>query len=83
MFSFFQKKSPVKTDTKTATLKISGLHCTSCSLNIDGALEDTAGVISANTSYAQSETKVVFEPAKVSLSQLKSIITELGYRIIS
>ena len=34
------------------TLKITGMHCPSCAMNIDGALEDTAGVIEAETSYA-------------------------------
>jgi Cu+-exporting ATPase len=64
------------------TIHISGLHCTSCSLTIDGALEDTPGVVSATTHYVQSITTIVFDPEKVSLQTVKNIITELGYTII-
>jgi copper chaperone CopZ len=64
------------------TFKISGMHCVSCSLNIDGELEDTDGVVSASTSYAKSETKVEFDPHKVSLDDLKKVIQAQGYGLV-
>lgn len=66
----------------TITLKLSGLHCVSCSLNIDGALEDTPGVLSASTSYAKQETKINYDPAKVDLSALRTTIENLGYQVL-
>jgi len=77
MFGMFNKKS------KGEVLKISidGMHCTSCSMNIDGELEDLDGVISATTSYAKSESVVEFEPQKVSQKKLEAVITKLGYTI--
>ena len=41
---------------KKLVLKIKGMHCTSCAMNIDGELEDTKGVKEANTSYAKQKT---------------------------
>ncbi|MCA9373083.1 heavy-metal-associated domain-containing protein [Candidatus Woesebacteria bacterium] len=60
---------------------IDGMHCTSCSLNIDGELEDQPGVMSASTSYAKSVTTVEYDPAKVSPKELTKVITGLGYSI--
>jgi len=79
MFNFFKKK-PVG---KTITLRLSGLHCSSCSLNIDNKLEDLEGVLETYTSYAKQETKVTYDPKKVKISQIKDIILSLGYDLVA
>ncbi len=66
---------------ETAIFKIDGMHCTSCSMNIDGELEDTEGVISASTSYAKAATTVEFDETKVSREKLRSIIENLDYTV--
>lgn len=60
------------------TLKIIGMHCTACAMNIDGSLED-AGVQEAKTNFAKSETKVKFDDANINLEQIKAIIRQEGY----
>lgn len=55
------------------------MHCTSCSINIDGELEDTDGVIEAKTSYAKQQTEVVFNPEKISEKKIIEIIKNAGY----
>lgn len=60
-------------------IKIGGMHCTSCSLTIDGELEDIAGVFESSTKYASSETVVRFNPSQVSTEQLLDAIIRLGY----
>lgn len=77
MFNFFISKK--NTHTTIATLRIVGMHCTSCALNIDGALEDTDGVVEATTSYAKGTTVIHFDPTKVNLPHLQSIILDAGY----
>lgn len=64
-----------------ATFKIEGMHCSSCAMNIDGKLEDTEGVFEATTSYAKAQTKVVFDPEKVSPAQIKKVIKKAGYTV--
>ena len=59
-------------------LKVSGMHCTSCAMNIDGELEDL-GVKNANTNYAKGETTVEFDPKAVKIEQIKNTIAGLGY----
>jgi copper chaperone CopZ len=59
--------------------KISGMHCTSCAMSIDGELEDTKGVKCANTNYAKSQTEVEFDENKVTDKQIIGIIKKTGY----
>lgn len=58
---------------------ISGMHCTSCAMNIDGELEDTEGIKEANTNYAKSFTEVTFDTEKLTKEKIQSIIKKVGY----
>lgn len=48
-------------------------------MNIDGELEDTPGVVEAQTSYPKSQTTVSFDPRLVTVERLQHIIQTLGY----
>lgn len=63
----------------TKKLKIKGMHCTSCAMNIDFDLEDVDGVKKAQTSYAKQETEVEFDEEKVKTETLLSTIKNTGY----
>ena len=59
--------------------KILDMHCTACAMNIDGALEDTEGVKSANTNYAKAQTEVEYDDKKFTEEQILRIIRTAGY----
>lgn len=59
--------------------KITGMHCSSCSMNIDGELEDMPGVIKADTSYAKAQAIVEFDADKISPEKILEIIKATGY----
>ena len=61
------------------TLRIKGMHCTSCGMSIDMDLEELPGVKEAKTSFARSTTEVVFDPARVNLDTIIGTIRESGY----
>lgn len=61
------------------TLRIAGMHCASCAMAIDLALEELPGVAEARTSYARATTAVVFDPARVSVAALIAAVREAGY----
>ena len=63
------------------TLKIIGMHCTSCAMNIDGELEDL-GVKNVTTSYAKEETSIEYDSAKISISQICDAIKKAGYKSV-
>lgn len=79
MFSIL-KRTP--TIGKEIVLKISGMHCTSCALNIDGELEDIDGVIRSSTNYAKQETTVVVDVKKVKAQKLIETIKAIGYEAV-
>ncbi len=64
---------------KTIVFAITGMHCTSCALNIDGELEDADGVQESRTDYASQKTTVEFDAEKIAQEQILAIIASLGY----
>lgn len=79
MFGFFKKK-PLDSSLSQLSWSLSGLHCTSCAVNIDLTLEDLSGVASSDTNYAQSTLCVKYHPGKVSPQRIKEEIEKLGYK---
>ncbi len=66
---------------KKVILKIIGMHCTSCAMNIDGDLEDyVRGVKSAKTNYASQVCEVEFDD-RVKIEQIITQIKETGYQV--
>lgn len=78
MFNLFNKKTK---EGARVIFKIGGMHCTSCSMNIDDELEDTEGVIKAETSYAKAKTVVTYDPMQVTPKKLKEVIKSLEYTV--
>lgn len=63
-------------------LKIEGMHCSSCAMDIDMELEDLDGVKEARTSYAKQEAEVEFDDNKLGLDQIIKAIEKSGYKAI-
>lgn len=70
-------------NTKKVKLKISGMHCTSCAMNIDFDLEDLEGVKLSKTSYAKQETEIEFDQEKVKEEDLIKTVIKTGYQVES
>lgn len=68
-----------KTTGDTVEMTVSGMHCSSCALNIDFALEDLPGVSSSQTNFATAKLKVSFDPEVTSLDKIKKLIKKQGY----
>ncbi len=66
--------------TKTI-IKISGMHCSSCSMRIDGDLEELEGVKTSQTNFAKGLSEIEYEETKVSVDQLKRVIETAGYTV--
>lgn len=78
MFNLFKKKI----EGKTIKFKVNGMHCTSCSTNIDLALEDVKGVKNSNTSYASAFTSVTYDENETDFETIKNAVEELGYQVV-
>lgn len=63
------------------TFKISGMHCASCAVKIEGALEDLPEVKKASVNYAMAEAHV--ESDSSDPSALHDIVVKEGYKVLS
>lgn len=63
-------------------IKIIGMDCGSCVMNVDGVLEDLNGVEESRTSFAKELTTVTFYPDKVTPQELVGYIKTTGYEAI-
>ncbi len=61
------------------TFAVSGMHCASCGLLIDDALEDLAGVERAQTSLRTGVTTVRLDPAVITPAEVAETIRSTGY----
>lgn len=62
-------------------LKIEGMHCTSCAMNIDFDLEELEGVKSVKTSYAKQECEIEFDSDKATDQVILETIKKTGYTV--
>lgn len=61
-------------------LKISGMHCASCAVNIENDLRKEAGVKSANVNFASEKLYLEYNPNEINIARIKKIIEKLGYK---
>jgi copper chaperone CopZ len=62
------------------TFKLSGMHCTSCCLVIEGELEDR-GVV-ARCDFVKQVVEVEYEPSRISEKAIVQTIEKQGYKIV-
>jgi copper chaperone len=62
-------------------LAVTGMHCASCGMLVDDALEELAGVTSSSTNVRRGRTKVDYDPALTTLTEITKVVTKLGYQV--
>ncbi len=72
----------VKTQ-KNANIKISGMSCASCALNIEKSLQNLEGVGKAHVNLGTEEAIVEYNPEKLKLPQLEEAVENAGYEVIN
>ena len=64
----------------THIFRVEGMHCGSCALLIDDALEDLPGVQSTQTTVKQGRSTVELDPSQSTPEDVIRAIEELGYQ---
>lgn len=62
--------------------QIQGMHCVSCAMSVDNAIEDLPGVKSATTQYARQVSEVEYDEQQVTEAQIIAAIREAGYEAL-
>ncbi len=67
--------------TKTATIRVSGMKCGSCSSSVAKALKATAGVQEVEVSYEKGEAVITYDDEKVTEAKLREVINGTGFKV--
>lgn len=73
----------VKDSKKQAKIKVSGMHCASCALNIEKSLKNLEGVDQAQVNLNAEEASVEYDPEKLKLSEMENAVKEAGFGVIN
>ena len=63
----------------TQRYRVSGMHCSSCSMLVDMTLEELDGVESAKTDHASGESIVTYDSEVVGPDALVQAVRRVGY----
>ncbi|MEI7857051.1 MAG: heavy metal translocating P-type ATPase [Methanomicrobiales archaeon] len=68
---------------KKAEIKIAGMHCATCAVNIEESLAGLKDVSKARVNFGTDTAHVEYDPAKVSLVTLEKAVKEAGYDVVN
>ncbi|MFA5084260.1 MAG: heavy metal translocating P-type ATPase, partial [Candidatus Paceibacterota bacterium] len=61
-------------------LKISGMHCASCAVNIESVFKKEKGIKSASVNFVSEKIYLEFDESKTNIDEIKKIIEKFGYK---
>ncbi|MFH1683005.1 MAG: heavy metal translocating P-type ATPase [Candidatus Woesearchaeota archaeon] len=64
---------------RETTIKISGMHCQSCAVILDKALNKEKGFISANINFSTEKAAVEYDPNLIDEEKILQVIKRKGY----
>lgn len=68
---------------KKAELKITGMHCATCAVNIEESLSQLKDVAKAQANLGTDTVHVEFDPENVKLADLEKAVKDAGYDVIN
>lgn len=66
---------------ETLDLDVIGMECINCANSIKTYLEKTDGVSNVNINFSSEIANISFNPEKIQITEIKSIIKKLGYDV--
>ncbi len=68
---------------KKAELKITGMHCATCAVNIEETLSKIKDVEKVQVNFGTDSAHVEFDPAKVSIHEIEKAVKDAGYDVVN
>ena len=68
---------------KKAEIKVSGMSCASCALNIEKTLNEVEGVDEARVNFGTERVTVEYNPNEIKLPELEKAIEDVGYGVLN
>jgi len=67
--------------TRKVTLKIKGMECPNCSMNLERIEDKLKGVLFAEASYRKEQMVLEYDESLVDMDQIRAEIIRLGYEV--
>ena len=61
-------------------VKIPGMDCAACAVNIQRALKKVEGVARAEVTFKTKEAVIEYDPARISAEKIIAVIDETGFK---
>ncbi|QYZ78780.1 copper-translocating P-type ATPase [Methanofollis formosanus] len=72
-----------KEEKRTETLKVTGMHCATCAVTVEKALQETKGVSSASVNLGAEQASVEYDPSLVSPAEIEQAVAGAGYGVVT
>jgi P-type Cu+ transporter len=77
------EKAGFGVELRSTSLGLIGMHCATCAMTIEKALQDTEGVVSANVNLAAETASISYNPEVVTIPILKKAVEKAGFQVVS
>jgi Cu+-exporting ATPase len=67
--------------TATARIPIKGMHCSSCVIRVELALQMMPGIVSARANLGPNAVDIEYQPEKIDFDAIRKTIASAGYRV--
>ena len=64
------------------TLRIQGMHCASCTMNVENFLIRLDGIFDVKADLTSQSAKIRYDKSKVSLDEIEKVIESLGFELL-
>ncbi len=68
---------------KRMNLKVDGITCSGCAVDVASALKNADGIVDAEASYSTGDVNIHFNPEEINEEQVLDLIKKLGLKKIS
>jgi len=70
----------METNRRHIDLKVEGLDCTGCAMDMETFLANIDGILKASVDYAGETIHIEYDPDKIGEGQIGSIVKKIGFR---
>ncbi|WP_296872135.1 HAD-IC family P-type ATPase, partial [uncultured Methanobrevibacter sp.] len=68
--------------TDEMTIRIQGMHCASCTMNVENFLIRLDGIFDVKADLTAQNAKIRYDSSKVTLDEIEEVITSLGFELL-
>ena len=68
--------------TDEMTIRIQGMHCASCTMNVENFLIRLDGIFDVKADLTSQSARIRYDSSKVTLNEIDNVITSLGFELL-